>query len=207
MRTFGEEMRTRLQQLHIGIRRVDDFSRHDANTQHNSALHISKYRLHQLQQNADDITVAEIAELARLCQTPFKVMLSRYLSCYAHLVDATDLPASTQLLPEQGCEWLDSLTLASDETELLAKSHGHLSFGPSRPMWPTGSHYIYGRIGQGDRTMWPLLLPGSIVRVNTRQKVIARHGSWRNDYDRPIYFLEVRGGFACGWCDFYDRQL
>ena len=63
------------------------------------------------------------------------------------------------------------------------------------------------RIGLDDWTMWPLLRPGCIVRINTRHKVIARHGSWSNDYDRPIYFLEIRDGFPCGWCDLHDRQL
>lgn len=205
MRTFGEEMRTRLQQLHIGIRRVDDLSRHDANTQHNGSLHISKYRLRELQQNPEDITVAEIAELARLCHTTFNDMLTRYLSYYPTLVGETELPSSTQLIPDQACEWLGSLESAPAKTELVPKNQAR--FNTARPLWPSGSHYIYGRIGMNDRTMWPLLAPGSLIRINTRQKVVARHGSWHNDYDRPIYFLEVRNGFACGWCDVYDRQL
>jgi hypothetical protein len=205
MRTFGEEMRARLQQLHIGIRRVDDLSRRDANNQRNGALHISKYRLRELQQNPEDITVAEIAELARLCHTRFNDMLTRYLSYYPTLVGETELPSSTQLIHTQAGKWLESLASAPTETELVAKNQTR--FSAASRMWPSASHYIYARIGMNDRTMWPLLSPGSLIRINTRQKVVARHGSWHNDYDRPIYFLEVRNGFACGWCDVYDRQL
>jgi hypothetical protein len=206
MRTFGEEMRSRLQRLHIGIRRVDDLSREDAHTKHNGSLHISKYRLRELQRNPDDITVAEVAELAKLCQTTFKNMLGRYLSCYPELLGDADLPPSTQLLPEQASEWLESLPAPGNSTSILPSAHRSLN-AASSPLWSSGSQYIYGRIGLSDRTMWPLLLPGSVVRVNTRQKIVARHGSWHNDYDRPIYFLEIRDGFACGWCDLYDRQL
>jgi hypothetical protein len=207
MPTFGEEMRSRLQQLHIGVRRVDECSRQDASKQHNGALHISRYRLRELQQNPDDITVAEIAELAKLCHTSFKDLLSLYLSYYPRLLGDSDQPPSTHLLPNQACEWLESPGSPCDETALLPSSQNHYKFHGSAAMWASGSQYIYGRIGLNDRTMWPLLPPGSIVRVNTRQKTVMRHGSWHNDYDRPIYFLEIRDGFACGWCDLYDRQL
>jgi hypothetical protein len=207
MHTFGEEMRSRLQQLHIGVRRVDECSRQDAGKEHNGALHISRYRLRELQQNPDDITVAEIAELAKLCHTTLKDLLNLYLSYYPRLLGEAEQPPSTHLLPDQACEWPGSLASPCNETGLLPSGQNHYKFDVSSPLWPSGSHYIFGRIGLEDRTMWPLLPPGSIVRVNTRQKTVARHGSWHNDYDRPIYFLEIRDGFACGWCDLYDRQL
>ncbi|MFN2514145.1 MAG: hypothetical protein ABR568_22375 [Pyrinomonadaceae bacterium] len=30
---------------------------------------------------------------------------------------------------------------------------------------------------------------------------------WRNEYERPIYFLELRDGYACGWCELQGNQL
>ena len=170
MRTFGEEMRSRLQQLHIGVRRVDELSRKDANNKHNSSLHISRYRLRELQQNPSDITVAEVAELARLSRATFKEMLVRYLCYYPELLSDADLPPSTQLLPEQACEWIGSLASPRDETAVLPTTPGNRKTGASCLLWPSGSNYIYGRIGLNDQTMWPLLPPGSVVRVNTRQK-------------------------------------
>ena len=59
-------------------------------------------------------------------------------------------------------------------------------------------HQIYGYIGQHDLRMSPLLRPGSIVLVDTsRQKI--EEGDWRTEHDRPMYFVEVRDGYRCGW--------
>lgn len=202
-----EEIRACLQRLNLGTRKVDDSSRHDAHANHNGALHISKYRLHSLEQNAGDVTIAELAVLAKLCRTTFADMLNRYLRYYPSLVDNSKQWASTQLLSEQECEWLWSLPRPGQKTELLAGPPNRRNVSLSRPIGPSSYQYIYGRIGLDDWTMWPLLRPGCIVRINTRHKAIARHGSWSNDYNRPIYFLEIRDGFVCGWCDLHDRQL
>jgi len=54
--------------------------------------------------------------------------------------------------------------------------------------------------------MYPFLRPGSIVEIDERQKNI-RAESWRNEYDRPIYFIELRDRYACGWCELDGSQL
>jgi hypothetical protein len=59
--------------------------------------------------------------------------------------------------------------------------------------------YTYGYIGSEDFTMYPLLPPGSFVQVDeTRNKV--GEGVWRSEFQRPIYFVEMRDGFSCCWC-------
>jgi transcriptional regulator with XRE-family HTH domain len=64
----------------------------------------------------------------------------------------------------------------------------------------------YGFIGLGDRSMVPLLQPGSLVVIDASQHRIAA-GGWTNEFDRPIYFVEHRGGYACGWCTAIDSHL
>jgi transcriptional regulator with XRE-family HTH domain len=62
--------------------------------------------------------------------------------------------------------------------------------------------YRYGYIGLEDRMMVPLLRPGSIVQVDdTRHKIV--NSGWLSEYDRPIYFLELRYSYECCWC--YQR--
>ncbi len=64
----------------------------------------------------------------------------------------------------------------------------------------------YGYIGTEDWFMYPLLQPGSLVMIDeTRRKVV--NSGWANEFDRPIYFLEHRQGYACGWCYQTDDQL
>jgi transcriptional regulator with XRE-family HTH domain len=59
--------------------------------------------------------------------------------------------------------------------------------------------YWVGYIGLEDRTMDPLLRPGSLVLVDpSRQDV--RNSGWNNEFERPIYFLDTRSGYNCGWC-------
>jgi hypothetical protein len=58
----------------------------------------------------------------------------------------------------------------------------------------------YGYIGSADRRMVPLLRPGSIVLVDVSVREIEDDG-WTTEYDRPMYFVEVRGGYRCGWFD------
>jgi hypothetical protein len=205
MKSFGEEMRGRLQQFHIGVREVDNASRKDANGKHNASFHISRYRLRELEQNSDDIRVAELAEFAKLCKTGFSDMLGRYLSYHPELVCNSDTPPSTEVLPEPS-KVLGSFAPAGGATELL-QVISRASETNGSPFWRKSSSYLHGRVGLDDLTMWPMIPPGSVVRINTRQRSVAPRGSWQNDYERPIYFLEIRNGFACGWCDLHDRQL
>ena len=63
------------------------------------------------------------------------------------------------------------------------------------------SRYRRGIIGQEDRTLEPMIRPGSIVLINTQRRAIAQRREWANEFDRPIYFLVTRAGYSCGWCD------
>src|SRR5258708_36897007 len=58
--------------------------------------------------------------------------------------------------------------------------------------------YRYGYIGLSDRRMAPILRPGSMVVVDTAIRSIAGE-EWSTEYDRPLYFVETRGGYRCGW--------
>ena len=57
----------------------------------------------------------------------------------------------------------------------------------------------YGLVGLEDWSMFPILRPGSLVLIDENRRKIAR-GGWNNEFDRPIYFLEHRHGYLCGWC-------
>jgi hypothetical protein len=67
-------------------------------------------------------------------------------------------------------------------------------------------HSMYGYIGLKDLTLYPLLRPGSFVQVDPRVRKI-QPLRWRTEYDRPIYFVELRNGYACSWCEMQDGYL
>ena len=64
---------------------------------------------------------------------------------------------------------------------------------------------VYGFVGMDDRTLFPLIRPGSIVQIDQDQrKVLTR---WESEHDRPIYFVELRGEFLCTWCELREGYL
>jgi transcriptional regulator with XRE-family HTH domain len=60
------------------------------------------------------------------------------------------------------------------------------------------NHHTYGYIGISDRRMVPILRPGSIVLVDTSKNNV-EDGYWTTEHDRPMYFVDVRAGYRCGW--------
>lgn len=60
------------------------------------------------------------------------------------------------------------------------------------------ARHCYGYIGLTDRRMMPLLRPGSLVLVDTELRRIEDYG-WTSEHDRPMYFVDVRNGYRCGW--------
>jgi len=67
-------------------------------------------------------------------------------------------------------------------------------------------HSQYGYVGLEDYTLYPLLRPGSFVQIDSRVRKVQPLRR-RTEFDRPIYFVELRDGYACSWCDLLDDQL
>jgi len=65
---------------------------------------------------------------------------------------------------------------------------------------------VYGFVGLSDRTMFPIIRPGSIVQIDQNQRRIMQ-AKWENEDDRPIYFVELRGEFICSWCEMLGGYL
>ena len=66
--------------------------------------------------------------------------------------------------------------------------------------------YRYGLVGTEDWSMHPLIPPGSLVVIDETQREI-RNSGWSSEFDRPIYFLEHRDGYMCGWCSLRDGRI
>jgi len=65
---------------------------------------------------------------------------------------------------------------------------------------------MYGYIGLNDYTMYPLIRPGSFVQIDGNQRKI-KHGTWRTEFERPIYFVELREEYVCSWCEIKEGHL
>jgi transcriptional regulator with XRE-family HTH domain len=84
-----------------------------------------------------------------------------------------------------------------EHTELLSKRPANV-VPMTQPENREGNKHRYGYVGLSDRRMVPLLRPGSTVLIDTSLRRI-EDAEWSSEYDRPMYFVEVRGGYRCGW--------
>jgi len=69
-----------------------------------------------------------------------------------------------------------------------------------------GNSPLYGYIGMDDYTLHPFIRPGSIVQIDPRQKKIPPV-TWHSDFDRPVFFVELRERYICCWCEMHNSQL
>src|SRR5215469_10263190 len=54
--------------------------------------------------------------------------------------------------------------------------------------------------------MYPLLRPGSFVQIDSHATRTPA-ADWQTEFDRPIYFVELRDGDACAWCEMRGAQI
>jgi len=86
---------------------------------------------------------------------------------------------------------------ALETTELLPGQPAAPMALPRLQDSPDG-RFRYGYVGLSDRRMMPLLRPGSTVLVDTTLRQL-EDAEWSSEYDRPMYFVELRDGYRCGW--------
>jgi transcriptional regulator with XRE-family HTH domain len=67
-------------------------------------------------------------------------------------------------------------------------------------------HRLYGFVGLNDYTLYPLVRPGSFVEIDPELKDL-RPRPARSEFDRNIYFVDLRSEYACGWCEIIDNRL
>ena len=65
---------------------------------------------------------------------------------------------------------------------------------------------IYGHLGLADLSMYPMIRPGALLKIDANQNKLTSI-PWSNEYDRPIFFIELREAYACGWCELQGNQL
>src|SRR3989442_13548942 len=66
--------------------------------------------------------------------------------------------------------------------------------------------YLYGFIGMDDYTLYPMIRPGAFVQIDDQDTKIQSE-SWDNEFERPIYFFQLREDYACGWCELEGKVL
>lgn len=216
MQEAGQKLRRARERLNLRYRDVEDASLRIAERHKNDEFIIALSRLSDIENKG---TVPSIYRLYSLC-TIYRLDIHEVLEWYG--VDVSQMPADAMSLEIERTHTVNFNTDGHGEVQLpLTLDPGldwrrttYLSrmiqrWGKLPLMLLNGldlKNHRYGFIGTEDWTMYPLLQPGSFVLIEeTRRKVV--NTGWSNEFERPIYFLEHRNGFACGWCTLSEGRL
>jgi transcriptional regulator with XRE-family HTH domain len=213
----GAYLRDVRQRLGLGLREVQQVSSHIAAEEKNDEFYLSAARLAQIESGDSAPSMYKLFTLSAVYGIDFLTLLQQFgvnpdrTHYYRSLMklDVTH-PVSAELhaleskitLPvrlDPSFRW-EATQLVSRLValwgEIPAAFLQHLN--PRRNM--------FGYIGLNDYTMYPLLRPGALVMVDSARRRIQR-GGWEHEFERPIYFIELREGYRCSWCQSDGSRL
>jgi transcriptional regulator with XRE-family HTH domain len=202
--SIGARLRTIRQQRQLSLREVEERSLRFAQERGKQSYQVSASWLDRLEREEHELTVNKLIVLADIYNLPREQLLRAMHPADAEHLSLRQLssPNATMLLTEgpldEQARYLFADTLAicrlPDETTLLAAENSSLL-----------ASYRRGIIGKGDRTLDPMIPPGSIVQIDTQKRAISSRRDWTHEFQRPIYFLTTRDSYVCGWCEL-DRK-
>lgn len=216
MEDAGRKLKQARERLNLRYRDVEQASQKIARKHDNDEFSIALSRLSDIENKG---TVPSIYRLYCLCAI-YRLDLLEVMEWYG--VDVSKLPADAASIKLE----------TTHEVGFSTNEHGviqvPLSLDPGLNMakttylsrmiqrWGTlplvllGGldlrNHRYAFIGTEDWSMYPLLHPGSLVMVDETKKKVVGTG-WASELDRPIYFLETRQDYVCGWCSLEGSQL
>ena len=209
-----KSVRTR---LGITTRDVSDLSQKIAEREGNPEYHISNAWLTQIE-NSDSVpSVFKLYSLSAIYRIKFTDLLLLFgvdlERLHAHQLESPLANTHLTTLEVEDEEKTVSFPVRFDpsfdidNTNLLSRMvevWGEIPIALIRHL--DIRHSQYGYIGLRDYMLYPLIRPGSFVQVDQNVRKIQPR-RWRTEFDRPIYFVELRDGYACSWCELQEGRL
>lgn len=215
--TSTEQLKDLRNRLGITIRQVEDYSRKIAGAEGNEEFLISNAWLAQIENKESIPSVYKLYTLSVIYRVKFTDILLLYG------IDLEKISNHQALLPLPETH-LTQLAVYDEErpvafpvrfdpgfsvekTNLLSRMveiWGEIPIALIQHLNLRKS--LYGYIGLTDYTLYPILRPGSFVQIDNRHTKVHRP-PWRTEFERPVYFVELRNGYACSWCELQGKNL
>lgn len=213
----GEQLRELRNRLGVTTREVEEFSRSIAEDRKNEEFYISNAWLTQLENKNSVPSIYKLYSLSVIYRARFTELLRVFG------IDLNDTPRYQLALPLENTHTVSFETLEPDRavtfpvrfdkgfnletTSLISRMVELWGEVPVALLQKLDvRHCQYGYIGTDDYSMYPLLRPGSFVQIENHATRV-QTSEWRTEFDRPIYFIELRDGYACSWCEMRGSQL
>jgi len=210
----GDTLRRLRSQLGITAREVEELSKKIAQQQGNEEFTISHGRIIQVENGESTPSIYKLCSLSSIYGVPLNELVSMFVDLDAlatHRLprDQTRLVRVEVERPNKTLQFPVRLDpgFSVDRTNLLSRMVQVWGEVPVSLIQHLNLRAMqYGLIGLTDFTLYPLIKPGSFVQIDdTQRKVVTPPSS--NEYNRPIYFIELRDGYVCGWCEMNKGQL
>jgi hypothetical protein len=215
MEEAGQKLKRVRERLRLKFREVEEFSTRIAQARGSDEYIIALSRLADIENKG---TLPTLFRLYSLCAI-YRLEMTEVLGWYG--VVLSDLPRDSALASIPATHLADfnlkegevllpvSLDPGIDMSKTVFLSRFIHRWGKMPLMFLDHldlKNQKYGFVGTEDWSMYPVISPGSFVVVDESQRQIAPV-QWASEYDRPIYFLEHRGGYACSWCSLHNGRL
>jgi transcriptional regulator with XRE-family HTH domain len=213
----GEQLKGIRLRLGITTREVEEHSRKIAEAEGNSEFYISNAWLTQIENRESIPSIYKLFSLSIIFRTKYTELLKLFgidlekISKHEWLTP----PEKTHLTTLELYDGDRTITFpvrfdqgfSADKTSLLSRMVEIWGEVPIALIQNLDiRHSQYGYIGLKDYMLYPLLRPGSFVQIDPHVNRVQSF-SWRTEYDRPIYFVELRDEYACSWCELHGNQL
>lgn len=206
----NKQLKLLRQKRNLTVRDVEQASRRIAESKGDDQYSISNSWLTQLEHG---VSMPNPFAIFSLCAT-YRVSFAELLRIYGVNIEETEEyqhianPHLTDLMPTTSargsCPGLVILHNVSGPTTRLLTE---ISSPPGSNQRGADGHILYGYIGLRDDTMNPLIRPGSVVEIDTRQTKVPSTSPSPNEFEKPIFFVELRESYAFGWCEMQGTRL
>lgn len=204
----GQMLKSLRNRRNITVREVEQASRRIADVKGDKRFCISNGWLAQLENGVSEPSICKLFSLSVIYHANFLDLVRLYnvdvddkeqyepvadpyltqlISSHngnGRLLSAVTDQLATGLMPE--------LDLRSEERAGVSDNHG--------------PNILYGHLGLTDFTMYPMIRPNALLKIDTSQTRLPPK-AWRNEFERPVFFIELRAAYACGWCELQGNHL
>ena len=205
----GQKLKRAREKLNLRFREVEEASQKLAMRHKNPEFYVALSRLSDIENRG---TVPSIFRIYSLCSI-YRLSFTEVVSWYG--VSLVEVPADSARIPLPLTHPIEdvphndgfiTVPIGSENLAEFRKTsflNRYIREWGQLPLQMLSGldlrRHKYGFIGSDDWAMYPVLAPGSLVQIDESKKKIIANG-WISEYDRPIYFLEHRGGYECTWC-------
>lgn len=213
---WGKRLRAERERLRLTLRDVETLSRTIAKDRQNQDYYIAHASLADIENGKLAPTIYKLYSLAVIYGLDYdRLAILSGVPVPDARKDHSALALPRTYLLGQPPERPESQRLAAVElreklraerTNLVSRILETWEEIPTLLQAMQGNSPLYGYIGMDDYTLHPFIRPGSIVQIDSRQKKIPPV-TWHSDFDRPVFFVELRERYICCWCEMHNGQL